>query len=177
MDFSAGVALIKDGVFTMEEPQDWADLGAGQGFFTKALASLLPPQSTVYAVDTNGQALRSLPSTYQDVRLFTQVSNFSDTFTLPTPLLDGILMANALHYVSDKTTLLNTLQEKLKPQGHIIIVAYDTEQGNTWVPYPISYHQLTTTYQEAGWDIKKIGTHTSRYQAEGMYAALLRRGV
>src|SRR5262245_4114906 len=38
----------------------WADLGAGSGMFTRALATLVGPGGTVYAVDNDPGALREL---------------------------------------------------------------------------------------------------------------------
>ena len=49
MDHADHVRLLRDGV--PHEPGTWADLGAGSGAFTLALADLLPPGSLIYAVD------------------------------------------------------------------------------------------------------------------------------
>lgn len=38
----------------------WADLGAGDGTFTRALAGLLGPDGRIYAVDCDAKAVESL---------------------------------------------------------------------------------------------------------------------
>jgi len=42
----------------------WADLGAGDGTFTQALARLLEPGSRIYAVDRDRAALAALENGY-----------------------------------------------------------------------------------------------------------------
>src|SRR5689334_20911542 len=52
------VALLKDGVG--ERGGRWADLGAGEGNFTRALADLLGPEAQIIAVDKDRGAMRSI---------------------------------------------------------------------------------------------------------------------
>src|SRR5271169_2859486 len=76
----------------------WADLGAGTGAFTLALAELLGPSTVIHAVDRDARALRSLAGTVEAKfpRVSTIHADFSDE--VPLPPLDGILMANSLHF-------------------------------------------------------------------------------
>ena len=53
MDHADHVRLLRDGV---TEGGTWADLGAGTGAFTLALAELLGPGGEVIAVDQIGRA-------------------------------------------------------------------------------------------------------------------------
>jgi ubiquinone/menaquinone biosynthesis C-methylase UbiE len=92
------IALI--GAAVGEEGGVWADLGAGSGVFTRALASLLGPAGTVYAVDRDAAALDELtqtggPAEWRDHSAV--VGDFAEPLELPP--LDGVLVANALHYV------------------------------------------------------------------------------
>src|SRR4029450_10044540 len=79
-------------------PTTWADLGCGDGTFTLALAELLAPGSTIHAMDGASPALRRIPSVHNGVRITKHRGDFTG---LPWPFadLDGILMANSLHYV------------------------------------------------------------------------------
>src|SRR5207247_6318326 len=62
MDHANHVRLLRDGV--PREDGTWADLGAGEGAFTLALADLLPPGSTIHAVDRDAGALDELARRY-----------------------------------------------------------------------------------------------------------------
>ena len=56
MELSEMVALIRGGV--SEPGGNWADLGAGTGNFSWALAELIGPQGTIYAIDRDAKAIR-----------------------------------------------------------------------------------------------------------------------
>src|SRR2546426_9988916 len=91
------VALIEDGV--EGRGGRWADLGAGEGAFTRALADVLGPEAHVVAVDKDAGALRATGSGFE-----TRVADFTKPLDLRD--LDGVLMANSLHFVRDKEPVL-----------------------------------------------------------------------
>ncbi|TDW97624.1 class I SAM-dependent methyltransferase [Dinghuibacter silviterrae] len=139
-------------------PQKWADLGCGTGLFTRALATLLHPESTIYAIDKTRQ---DLPKGI----LFLQKNFEKDPLGLPP--LDGILMANSMHYVKDKGTLIRRLQPP-----RFIIVEYDTQKSNPWVPYPIGKEQLKGFFKDMGYDqFNLLGDRPSAFGRARMYAA------
>ena len=51
MKFHDAVSLINHPGIMSNDNTTWADLGCGNGLFSKALASLLRPSSAVYAID------------------------------------------------------------------------------------------------------------------------------
>ena len=131
------VALLRDGVV----PGVWADLGSGDGAFTLALADLLGGSGRIHSVDRDARALRD-QARAMATRLLTapiEYVNADFTETLDLPPLDGILMANSLHFVRNKADVLGGLLAHLKPAGRFVLVEYDADRGNAWVPYPLSY--------------------------------------
>jgi len=153
-------------------PLRWADLGCGTGLFTEALAHFLPAASTIYGLDLH-------PALHHDrVNDVSLIPVHSDFINIPLPLdnLDGILMANSLHYVKDKPQLLQQLKTHLRPHSPLLIVEYDTDRPvATWVPWPISYTNLQPLLAEAGWPhIQKLGERPSAYGRSNIYAALAR---
>src|SRR5215213_7322713 len=97
----------------------WADLGAGDGAFTLALADLIGETGTIYAVDRDGGSLRRLAQAMQarfpKTTLHTLTGDFDRPLQLPP--LDGIVMANSLHFIRSKAQTLVRIRGYLKPQG------------------------------------------------------------
>ncbi len=163
MNHADHVALIKDGV--AEEGGRWADLGAGEGAFTLALADVLGPQAHIVAVDRDSRALRNL-----DGRFETRVADFTKSLDLQD--LDGVVMANSLHFVRDKEPVLKAVHGMLRPGGRLIIVEYATDRGNTWVPYPFTYAQWERMAARAGFTgTRLLRTVPSRWLGS-MYSAV-----
>jgi ubiquinone/menaquinone biosynthesis C-methylase UbiE len=154
----------------------WADFGAGSGAFTLALRDIAGPHAAIIAIDRDGvslQALRaSMERSFPGTQLRLLQGNIAGRLTLPP--LDGIVAANAIHYIPQRNhvALLRRWKEYLQPEGRLIVIEYDTERGNTWVPYPMAY----TTFQElapaAGFtEPVLLGVRPSRWLAS-IYAAL-----
>jgi len=143
----------------------WADLGAGEGAFTLALAELLGPDAQILAVDRDRGALRAL-----DGRVETRVADFTKPLDLHD--LDGVVMANSLHFVRDKEPVLRSVRSMLKPGGRLIVVEYGADRGNPWVPYPFTYPQWETMAARAGFkSTVLLKTIPSRWLGS-MYSAL-----
>jgi ubiquinone/menaquinone biosynthesis C-methylase UbiE len=152
-------------------PCVWADLGCGSGIFSLALSHLLVPQSKIYAVDQTPQQLQAGAAKGIDL-LFHQANFEKDG--LPFANLDGIIIANALHYVKDKLSFLHKAKGYLSPNGSFIIVEYDTLQANQWVPYPINFLHLKSLFSAVGYgDVSKLGERPSVYRSGNMYACQL----
>ena len=163
MNHADHVNLIRDGVG--ERGGRWADLGAGEGAFTLALAELVGPEAHIVAVDKDRRALRAL-----DGRFETVVADFTRPLDLRD--LDGVVMANSLHYVRDKQPVLESVRAMLRPGGRLIIVEYGTDRGNTWVPYPFTFAQWEKLAERAGFATSRLlSTVPSRWLGT-MYSAV-----
>ena len=130
----------------------WADVGCGDGIFTTALHRLIRPGGEIYAVDKNQRALDALTryfsESFGDAVLHPVRADFTRGLTLPP--LDGLLMANSLHFVRDKTPVLAQLVNLLKPGGRLIVIEYNTNQGNIYVPHPLDEFEFLTLAHQAG---------------------------
>jgi SAM-dependent methyltransferase len=137
MDHADHVRLIRDGV--SGAGPSWADLGSGGGAFTLALADLLGSGGRIVSVDRDigaltGQA-RLLAERCPRVTLDVRVADFTRPLGLAG--LDGVVMANSLHFARDKAPVLALVRGYLRRGGRLVIVEYDTDRGNPWVPFPI----------------------------------------
>jgi SAM-dependent methyltransferase len=133
----------------------WADLGAGDGTFTRALVELLGARSRIYAVDRDTRALSALARwAKREAELVIPIeADFTTPFTLPgqvAPRLDGLFFANALHFVGDAQGVVSRLVEWLRPEGRVVIVEYDQRARSRWVPYPIPREALPALVEFAG---------------------------
>ncbi|UCF64445.1 MAG: methyltransferase domain-containing protein [bacterium] len=166
------VNLIKAGVGSPAGL--WADLGSGEGAFTLALAELLHPPAEIYSIEKDQNRLNEQKQEFriQFPDLFVHFIRKDFTRDLRLPPLDGIIMANSLHYISNKKKLIRRVRSYLKNQGYFLLVEYHVKQVNPWVPHPISFKEWNDLAKLTGFrETRLIGTHPSRYQHE-IYAAL-----
>jgi ubiquinone/menaquinone biosynthesis C-methylase UbiE len=144
-------------------------VGAGEGTFTLALAELLGTDAKIYAIDHDVDAIAELTRAAEsvDARIIPVTADFSRTFELPKlgdTLLDGMLFANALHFVRDADAVLARLARWLRPAGSVVIVEYDRRAASQWVPYPISLARLPALTHAAGLSTPTItATRPSTY--------------
>ncbi|MEO5940510.1 MAG: class I SAM-dependent methyltransferase, partial [Candidatus Limnocylindrales bacterium] len=144
----------------------WLELGAGEGAFTLALADLLGPGATIVAVDRDATALARLSATMQAhfpgtslERLRTDVRD-----PLPEGPFDGVLAANSLHFLIDPVPVLRNAANRLQPGGRLIVVEYDADHGNRWVPHPLSSGRFPAIAAAAGFGpAREIGRVPSRF--------------
>jgi ubiquinone/menaquinone biosynthesis C-methylase UbiE len=140
------VALLHEGIPATGGV--WADLGSGAGAFTLALAELIGPTGQIHSVDKDRHVLRQqeqlMPGRFPDTAVTYHAADFSRPLALPP--LDGIVMANALHFQPRpvQEAVVSHIAGFLRPGGRLILVEYDTDRCNSWVPYPLSF----TTWQQ-----------------------------
>jgi 2-polyprenyl-3-methyl-5-hydroxy-6-metoxy-1,4-benzoquinol methylase len=172
MELSTAIRLIKKGVTNSETVQTWADFGAGTGLFTQALANCLNHESTIYAIDKDWTSLAKLDTKLLSAHI-KKINHDFISENLDIELLDGIIIANALHFVNNKRSFLLQLKKKLKPSGKIIIIEYEMTFGNAWVPYPVNLDALQKLSDEIGLTTTKLDEEPSMYNQTTMYSALL----
>ena len=151
-------------------PTIWADLGCGDGTFTRALADTLAPGSLIHAIDLDAAALRRIPAAHNGVRIGTHRGDF---MTQPWPFtgLDGILMANSLHYVGDQAAFIRQCEFHMRPPRRFLFVEYDSSEANRWVPYPVSQTRLTALFERAGYSsVRVLRSRPSLYRSAPLYS-------
>jgi ubiquinone/menaquinone biosynthesis C-methylase UbiE len=133
----------------------WADIGAGDGTFTRALTELLGTDGRVYAVDRDARAVSAIRrwAARDRATVIPVEADFTRALELPEledAGLDGMLLANALHFVRDADVVLARLARLVRPGGRVVIVEYDQRAASRWVPYPISSNRLPELAAAAG---------------------------
>ncbi len=152
----------------------WADFGSGTGAFTLALADLIDPGGVIHSIDRVAGALRQQEREMQRRFPAVEVHYITADYTRPLdlPPLDGVVMANALHFQRDKGPVLRRILGYLRPGGRYILVEYDADQGNPWVPYPLSFRTWRELAPREGFtEPQLLATVPSRFLGR-IYSAL-----
>ena len=177
MDHHDHVALLRGGV--RGQAENWADIGAGSGAFTLALAELLGPGGWIVAVDRDAGALHENAATmaarYPDVTLRTLVGDLTGSLDLAA--LDGLVAANSLHFVprDRQVEVIRRLAGHLRPGGLFLVVEYDADRGNPWIPHPFSVEGWRRSSTAAGLvGMRPLGRVPSRFLG-AIYSALAQR--
>jgi len=177
MNHNDHVFLLRKGV--TEQGGTWADLGSGGGAFTLALADLIGSQGHIYSIDKDrsrqSEQQRAMKTNYPAMKVDYLVADF--TLKLDLPPLDGIVMANSLHFVRNKEPVLQLIRSYLRPGGRLLLVEYDTDHGNRWVPYPFSYSTWEKLARLNNFvETQQLARYPSRF-FDGMYSAMSLRNA
>jgi ubiquinone/menaquinone biosynthesis C-methylase UbiE len=171
MTLAEAIDLIRPGI--LSKKGTWADIGAGTGMFTLALMEILE-SGKVIALDKSPHTLYSIKAP-SHLKLKIVDADFNRPLELPA--LDGIVMANALHYAKDHQTVLQNVLASLKPEGIFILIEYDTERPNEpWVPNPVSLNKFRALCKITGLsDPVEIGRKKSIYSDGEIYSVVSRK--
>ena len=177
MDDADAIELIRDAVTGAGGL--WADLGAGDGTFTRALATLTGRAGRIYAVDRDARALNRLKGSLDaPAEVITVIADLTEPFGLPdvsASSLDGILLANTLHFIRNADEALARFVAWLRPHGRLVVVEYDRRKASRWVPYPTSPDRLNELAINAGLTVPIVtATRDSDYGGH-LYVAMAER--
>lgn len=175
MNHQDHVHLLRDGI----TPRGgvWADFGSGSGAFTLALRELVGADAQIYSIDQDGARLREQERALTQRFPASRVQFLRADFTraLPLPPLDGIVMANALHFFKNKIDVLKHVRAFLKSRGVLLLVEYNVDAGNIWVPHPLSFETFRALAPRAGFtEPRLLATVPSRFLNEFYSAAAAR---
>jgi len=156
----------------------WADFGAGSGAFTLAVRELVGLSAEIYAIDKDRGGLGKLERSHREHFVTSQnlhLVRADFTGALSLPPLDGIVMANSLHFFRDKEKVLRHVRTFLKLNGALLLVEYNADSGNPWVPHPLSFETYRALAPRAGFsEPRLLAQHPSRFLKE-FYSAVAYR--
>jgi ubiquinone/menaquinone biosynthesis C-methylase UbiE len=172
MDHHDHVNLLRRGV--PSAGGSWADFGSGEGAFTLALRELIGPGSEIWSIDKDRGRLDRQAQVFRTNFPGSNVHFVHADLSRPMdlPPLDGVVMANSLHFFRDKENVLRGVREYLKEEGRLVLVEYNVDSGNAWVPHPLSFGTFRVLAPQAGFsEPHLLATVPSRFLRE-IYSAL-----
>ena len=172
------LALLRAAV-PIADGEAWADLGAGTGVFTRALATLVGPSGRVVAVDVDDRALGAVRDRAARAGSVAPVSTMRGDVTrgLGLPPLDGVVMANVLHFVREAEDALALVVSQLRPGGRVVLIEYEGRRASPWVPYPIPISRFRELAAGAGLTTPQVvATRPSAYGG-ALYVAVADRAA
>lgn len=108
-----------------------ADIGAGPGIFSLALAKAVGPTGKVYAEEVDQAFIDRIKQKLQEQQI-TNVQPVLGVFTdprLPAADVDLAFFHDVLHHIEDRPGFLKALALSVKASGRIAIIEYDAANG------------------------------------------------
>lgn len=110
-----------------------ADVGAGTGLFTLAMAAAVGSTGKVYAVDVQSYFLDHIGQEARAAKLDNVVLVRADqgSAKLPEGSVDLVLMVDSYHHVEQPASYLASLFTALRPGGRLVVVDYIAIEGTS----------------------------------------------
>jgi ubiquinone/menaquinone biosynthesis C-methylase UbiE len=118
-------------VLKLHQGSSVADVGAGSGEVSIALAERVGPDGKVYATEINQPLLEKIRNTARNAKV-TNIAVLAATqhdTGLPHDSCDGILLREVYHHLTDPMSVDRSLYEALRPGGRIAIVDFEPVPG------------------------------------------------
>ena len=138
-----------------------ADIGAGSGFHTRRMASLVAPTGQVFAVDIQPEMLEILEGRVEDEGLtgIVPVLGEFDDPKLPDNQIDWILLVDVYHEFENPDLMLAKMRQALKDSGKVALVEYRVEDGtgdHIKADHRMSVHQVLSEWTPAGFELIEL---------------------
>ncbi|MDX1978544.1 MAG: class I SAM-dependent methyltransferase [Pseudanabaenaceae cyanobacterium bins.68] len=131
-----------------------ADIGAGTGYFSLAIARLLG-DGKVFAVDLQPEMLEILTALQaeQQVKNVIPILGTEKSPNLPAESIDLALLVDAYHEFAYPMEMLQAIAQALKPQGRLALLEYKTEDPLVAIKplHKMSQRQVKTELTRLGY--------------------------
>lgn len=103
-----------------------AEIGAGRGWLTVAVAQRLGPSSRMYSTELDPRRVNDIRRAVANARLtnVTVLQAGERVTNLPANCCEAIFMRRVYHHLSDPSAILASLHGALKPGGRLIIIEF-----------------------------------------------------
>ena len=124
-------------VLTLEPGISVADVGAGKGELTVALAAEVGPSGRVYSTEIDGKSLEQIRAAVAAARLanVTLVQAEARETGLPASCCDAIVLRRVYHHLTDPAATNASLLRALRPGGVLAVIDFPPLLSWLW-PWP-----------------------------------------
>jgi len=138
-----------------------ADVAAGKGYLTKPLASAVGKTGRVYAVEIGAEELATLRTlSQQEGFMNIEVIAGSESDPHLPANLDGVVILNSYHELSDYKSTLAGIKRALRPGGLLVLVdnnptrpGWFTERNDQASHHALNPKYVDAELREAGFEI------------------------
>jgi len=109
-----------------------ADVGAGSGDWTVALAPMVEPGGRVFATEVDAGHLASIRRAAEDAGLsnVSVIEARADDTGLPDACCDVAFLRHVYHHLTDPGATLSSLARALKPGGQLAVIDFEADWGS-----------------------------------------------
>jgi predicted methyltransferase len=134
-EFSTDAARLTTAL-QLRPGQTVADIGAGRGQLTVALAREVGPSGRVYATELDEDRLRDLREAAESAGLanVTVLEAHATRTNLPAGCCDALVMRRVYHHIRDPRPMNASLLESLKPGGRLAILDFAPDGAESREP-------------------------------------------
>jgi ubiquinone/menaquinone biosynthesis C-methylase UbiE len=108
-----------------------ADVGAGDGEWSEALAHRVGPSGHVFATEIDPDDVETIRRRIENAGLGNVTTILGDATStgLPDDCCDAILMRQVYHHLTDPQAILTDLRRALRPGGELVILEITPQSG------------------------------------------------
>ena len=140
-----------------------AEIGAGDGELTVAIAKVVGPTGRIYSTELNQSRLETIRRATESMPQVSVVESHVADTNLPDGCCDAIYMRDVYHHFTDVAAMNRSLMKSLKPGGLLAIYDFPPRSGGEAGPkerggsvHGITFKTLESELKEAGF--KHIST-------------------
>jgi ubiquinone/menaquinone biosynthesis C-methylase UbiE len=113
-----------------------ADIGAGAGELTVALARVVGPTGRLYATELESGRLRAIRRAAESagVKNVTVLEAHATRTNLPDSCCDALILRHVYHHIKDPVLMNKSLYQSLKPGGRLAIIDFEPDSAESADP-------------------------------------------
>lgn len=117
----------------LDAGQTVADIGAGRGQLTVALAREVGPSGRVYATELDSDRLREIRQATDAARLenVSVIKAHATRTNLPERCCDALVLRRVYHHFSDPHLMNASLRQSLKPGGLLAVIDFEPDSAES----------------------------------------------